>query len=470
MWEELRRYWDIVKASWDEERRAGPAVGRTRDEREFLAAAIELTETPASPAGRLVVWFIVSFFSIALLWACIGKLDIHATLLGKVIPTGNVKVIEPLEPGTVRAIHVEDGDLVEEGALLLDLDPTDSTVDRRRLRHDLSVARLEVARLRETVRAGMESLAAADAHLDTLPGAEPDDVALQREVLIRAIEAHRAAIDSIDAEVAQRSAERSRFAGSAAERRKLVAVREERTAMYKKLVESHSGSRLGYLNAAETMYDERANLATEEGQLREAEAAIAALERRKKEIVADFLSKGVSDLADAQKRVAGLEQEYLKASQRDERNRLYAPVRGVVRQLAVHTIGEVVTTGEKLMTIVPAETTLEVEAMLLNRDKGFVVGGQHAEIKVDAFPFTKYGTISGKVVDVSNDAVETKEQGLVFPARITMDRAAIHADGHDVPLTPGMSVQVEARTGERRVIEYLLTPLLRYRDEAIRER
>lgn len=320
------------------------------------------------------------------------------------------------------------------------------------------------------LKAGRDGLAANAVHIDPPDEAEPDDVVLQSEVLLRTLSAHRASIGSIDAQIAQKKAEHERFVNSVIERRKLVGVLEERTAMYLKLAKSRSGSRVGYLNSAQIMYDERANLATDEGQLREAEAAVAALERQKEEMVAEFLSKAVTDLADVEKRIPEYEQEYLKATQRDEHNQLYAPVRGVVRQLTLHTIGEVVTTGEKLMTIVPAESTLEVEAELINRDKGFVAAGQTAEIKIDAFPFTKYGVIEGKVIDVSNDSVETKDHGFIFPVRVEMERATLVADGQELKLTPGMSVQVEVRTGDRRVIEYLLTPLLRYKEEAIRER
>ncbi|MDZ4379980.1 MAG: HlyD family efflux transporter periplasmic adaptor subunit [Parvibaculum sp.] len=160
----------------------------------------------------------------------------------------------------------------------------------------------------------------------------------------------------------------------------------------------------------------------------------------------------------------------LHVTQRDDRNRLFAPTRGIVRQISVHTIGEVVAPGETLMTIVPVDADLEVEAFLLNRDKGFVHAAQEAEIKVEAFPFTKYGTVPGEVVDVSNNSVDDEKRGPIFPVRVAMERMTIRADGEDMLLTPGMSVTVEVKTGKRRVIEYILTPLLRYRDEAIRER
>lgn len=468
--DETRRYWEVAKAAWEEQKKAGSPLKRNRDEREFLAAAVELTESPPSPAGRIVAWSIVGFFTLALVWSIFGKIDIHATLEGRIVPSGRVKVVEPLEPGTIRSIEVKEGQFVEEGTLLVELSATDSTVDRRRLAHDLALSHLEANRLRETLRASRGDLGADELSLAAPKDTEEEDLSLQYEVLLSTVAAHRASLASVDSEVEQKRAERLRVEASIGERTKLVGVLSERANMYNTLVLNKTGSRANYLLAAQAMFEERANLSNEQGRLLEIDAGIAALEQRRRELIAKFMSDAVSELAEVEKRIAAVEDEYLKATQRDDRNRLFAPARGVVRQIAVYTIGQVVTPGETLMTIVPADAELEVEAFLLNRDKGFVHAKQEAAIKVEAFPFTKYGTVPGDVVDVSNNSVDDEKRGLVFPVRVAMQRDTIHADGEDMQLTPGMSVTVEVKTGRRRVIEYVLTPLLRYRDEAIRER
>jgi len=142
----------------------------------------------------------------------------------------------------------------------------------------------------------------------------------------------------------------------------------------------------------------------------------------------------------------------------------------VVQQLAVHNIGAVVTPAQDLMVIVPQNGALEVEALLENKDIGFVEVGQSAEIKIDTFPFTRYGTIAGQVVDLSNDAVSDERRGLVYKMRVAMHRSEIDVNGRQVRLSPGMSVSVESKTGTRRMIEFFLSPLLRYADESVRER
>ncbi len=466
----MSRTWEVLKAAWAEEKAAPDKPKLNRNEREFQAAAIEILETPASPAGRAVAYVILAVFVLGIAWASIGKMDVHATMQGRIVPVGNVKVIEPLEASTVRDIHVKAGDVVQKGDLLIELDPTEQAADRDRIAQDLMMARVEAARLRTALDAFAEE-APVEELVVTLPEqVDPVIRALQTEVLRNDIAAHRATIESLYGQIATQTAQIKRIDASVAERKSLVSVLQERAGMLETLVQRRAGSRARYLEVAQVLYEERAIMASEEGQLGQIRAEIETLALRVTELKAEFRSTKIGELAEVERRIAGLRQELIKATRREERSRLIAPVTGTVQQLAVHTVGDVVTTGEQLMIVVPADAALEVEAMLLNLDKGFVEAGQSAEIKVEAFPFTKYGTIDGDIARVSNDAVDQEGQGLVFPTRVRMARSTIRVDGEDQALTPGMAVTVEVKTGKRRVIEFLLTPLLRYRDEAIRER
>ena len=200
---------------------------------------------------------------------------------------------------------------------------------------------------------------------------------------------------------------------------------------------------------------------------------------------------GSSELAKAEQKAAGLTQDVIKADRRTELQALTAPVDGVVQQLAVHTVGGVVTPAQPLLVVVPLDSHLEIEAMVSNRDIGFVHAGQEAEIKVDTFNFTRYGLLHGKVLSVSPDAItrdtqqsdannrtpgaetassEPKGQELSFVARVSLDRTQMQVDDNLVNLSPGMAVTVEIKTGSRRIISYLLSPILRYKQDALRER
>jgi hemolysin D len=167
--------------------------------------------------------------------------------------------------------------------------------------------------------------------------------------------------------------------------------------------------------------------------------------------------------------LAQYQQEETKATQRQHRMQLRAPVSGTVQQLAVHTVGGVATQAQALMEIVP-DDTLEVEASIDNKDIGFVNPGQDAVVKIETFPYTHYGYLDGKVAKVSNDATQDKKLGLVFPARIKLPTNRILVEHKWVTLSPGMAVTVEIKTGKRRVAEYFLSPLVEAGQESLRER
>ncbi len=178
----------------------------------------------------------------------------------------------------------------------------------------------------------------------------------------------------------------------------------------------------------------------------------------------------MESLAEAERKAASLTQERVKADSRQRLMTLVAPVDGTVQQLAVHTVGGVVTEAQVLMVVVPTDEALEVDAFLENKDIGFVRAGQEAVVKIETFPFTRYGTVAATVAHVSDDAIADEKKGLIYSARARLARTSIRVDERMVNLSPGMAVTVEIKTGQRRVIEYFLSPLLQYQDESLRER
>lgn len=201
-----------------------------------------------------------------------------------------------------------------------------------------------------------------------------------------------------------------------------------------------------------------------------ATAAIAAVREQRREIRATFRASVLSERARAERRIAVMEQELIKTEERISRRTLRAPVDGTVQQLAVHTVGGVVTPAQPLMVVVPEDDVLEIEAAVRNKDIGFVAAGQPADVKLETFTFTRYGSIPGRVVAVSADAVADERQGLVYTARVALLRASLEVDGRMVSLAPGMAATVEVKTGRRRIIDFLLDPILRRGRESLRER
>jgi hemolysin D len=187
-------------------------------------------------------------------------------------------------------------------------------------------------------------------------------------------------------------------------------------------------------------------------------------------MVSEFQQNKQAELSVLETKAASLSQEVTKAGQKAGLQRLMSPIDGVVQQLAVHTVGGVVTPAQQLLIVVPREHPVEVEAQVENKDIGFVKEGQSVEVKIEAFPFTLYGTIPGHVLTVSHDAAPLEKVGLVYLTRVSLDRSTVHVDGNRMNLSPGMAVTVEIKTGQRRIIEYVLSPLLKSAQESLRER
>ena len=460
----IQHYSAIAKETLRLEKEAPPALKRKRQELEFLPAVLEVVDSPPSPLGRWILFTIMIFFVIAVTWSIIGKVDIIATAQGKIIPSGNVKVIQPLETGIVRTIHVRDGQTVKAGDVLIELNPTGAAADENRLGRELATAQVSIARLEALL---------FDNPLDAFfpPDNAPEDlIARNRRHLESALAERNARLDAIDNEVLQRRAE-IRTTQVEAKRLKMILPNvRERVEKRRELLAKGYTARLDFLELEQELIDTEQQLLSSDSKLNELAASLRATTSRRDQLIAEDRRTIQDQLADITARADSLEQELIKAQDRNRQQSLTAPVDGVVQQLAIHTEGGVVTPAQELMTIVPAGDTIEIEAMVMNKDIGFVHDGQDAEIKVESFPFTKYGTLRGDVKTVSRDAVLDETQGWIYPARFNLWTTEMLVGDKYVTLSPGMSVTVEIKTGKRRMIQYLLAPLQEYQSESLKER
>jgi hemolysin D len=457
--------------------------------RQFLPAALEILETPASPVGRAIGLTIILFFAIAVVWAIFGHVDIIATASGKIVPTGRTKTIQPLETGIVSAIHVRDGDHVTEGQVLIELDRTVTQAERRHVAQDLVASQLDVARL--TALHDKAASGAIPADIVAPPGAADADLARTRATMKAQAGEQLAKLASVNRQIEQKLAEAESTAATIAKIDASMPLVEETASIRRKAMEIQYGNHIAYLEAQTRLVEQQNERLVQQRKLIEIAAARQALEQQLEQTRAGYERQILNDLSDAAKKVDELNQDLVKAERKTGEQVLRAPIDGTVQQLAMHTVGGVVTPAQQLMLVVPTDSRLEAEAMISNRDVGFVRDGQAAEVKIDTFNFTRYGLIDGKVVSVSRDAIikdkppdpsrsktggalsDTSEpagQELLYSARITLDRAEMQIDDRMVPLAPGMAVTVEIKTGTRRVIEFVMSPLLRYRHESLRER
>jgi hemolysin D len=460
---------------------------RRRDELAFLPAALEIVETPPSPTGRWIAATIMLLFCAALAWAAWGEIDIVASATGRVVSSGRSKVIQPLETGVVRAIRVQDGQTVREGEVLIELDPTVNAAERDRLRAELLFEQVNIARLRAALIAGDDPAA------DFRPPAEADAavVATQRQFLLDQVAEHRAKVAALVRQEAQKEAELATTHATIHKLETLIPVIQPRVEIRKTLMEKELGSKLTYYETLQLLVEQQEDLGVQKSRVAEAQAAVGAIREARAQAVAEYRRAISDDLAKAEQRRNGVAQDLIKAEQKTRLQEMRAPVEGVVQQLAVHTVGGVVTPAQQLMVVVPSDSRLEIEAMVSNRDIGFVRAGQEAEVKVDTFNFTRYGLLHGRVLGVSRDAIvrdkpqdragdqrtgaanetsEPKGQELSYSARISLDRATMQVEDETVELAPGMAVTVEIKTGSRRILDYLLSPLMRYRQDVLHER
>lgn len=462
----LGRYARVLRHAWRGRKRLdGPSLHG--HETEFLPAALALRDTLVHPAPRIAMGLIVFFALLTLLWAVFGKLDIVASARGKIIPDDRAKVIQPLETSAVRGIHVRDGQRVRAGDLLIELDSTQARADSARLAADLEISRLEAARARALL-AALEN--GQRPRLVPPDGADANRLDDARRHLAGHFGELQARLDQLDAEIARREAELTATSEIVAKLARTVPIARQRAWDYQGLLDKNFVSRHGFLDKEQERIEMEGDLASQQAKLVEIRAALLEGKRQKTALVAATRRATLDALNEAERSVNGLSQELRKAEHRDSCMRLLAPVEGTVQQLAVHTVGGVVTPAQPLLVIVPGDSALEVEVFLENKDTGFVHAGQESEVKVETFPFTKYGTILGEVIHVSSDAIPDEKMGLVYSARVRLKRASLNVDGKQVKLTPGMAVTAEIKTGQRRVIEYFLSPLLQYGNESLRER
>jgi hemolysin D len=461
--------------------------GLDKHELAFLPAALEIVETPPSPVGRTIAFSIAALFCLALAWAFFGRVDIVASATGKIIPTGHTKIIQPFETGVVRAIHVRDGQSVREGEVLIELDPTMNRAETSHLESDLVAAQLDVARLRAALSGGD-----ALANFEPPEGAPAALVATQRKFLADQAAEHQAKLAVLDRQRAQKEAERATIAATVAKLEASLPVMQERVEMRKTLYDHSNGSKASYLELLQPFVEEQQELKVQKSKINEAESALAAIIEERAHTDAEYRRERFGELVEAERKARGLKDDLVKAQRRTQLQELVAPVAGTVQQLSVHTVGGVVTPAQALLVVVPAESHLEIEAMVLNRDIGFVQAGQDAQIKIDTFNFSRYGLLHGKVLSVSPDAIthdkpqdktgkddtqgaqnatsEPKGQELVYAARVSLDHEQMQVDDRLINLSPGMAVTVEIKTGTRRIISYLLSPLARYTHDSLRER
>ncbi|WP_162241294.1 HlyD family type I secretion periplasmic adaptor subunit [Methylobacterium sp. Leaf113] len=464
-----------------------------RADQAFLPSALQILETPPAPLAGLMMMVISVFFVVALVWSWLGMIDVIAVAQGKLQPIGRIKTVQSIRSGRVVELRVDNGALVHRGDPLMRLDPREAMTEREAVLSELANFRAEVLRRRAAlayVQAGLGPEPPAIPFPDTIPSAIREAKARNLAADLAALAAN---IQKQRSQADQKKAERNRLMATIEAQKALVNILRERVDMRQSLVATNSGTRASVIDASETLAMQTATLAQETGQIAEIESNLQVIDSVIEAAIKAFVAENSEKLDQAERQVSVYEQRLERTSLELDQTTIRSPIDGIVQSSSLTTIGQVVNPGDELMRIVPEDAGLEVECYLPNKDIGFVKVGQPAVLKIESFPFTRYGTIDATVTRVASDAIPEPDaslleqdsarprrerarvgadriQNLVFPITLRLVGTTLNVDGTAIPLRAGMAVTAEIKTGQRRLIDYVLSPIRQIAGEALRER
>lgn len=411
----------------------------TPDEAEFLPAALSIQAQPVSPTGRWVARLLVALLLTLLAWSVFGRMDIIVNAQGKVIASGYTKTLSSVEIASVRSLAVQEGQAVKAGDVLIELDTRASDSDRKKFEADRQIAWLQAERSKALLQA-----------LQTQhPPFFPLDSGVDKT-------RYQDALTHLQDQWRDFTAKRQRLQDEIERYSTALPLATQRAHDYAELAATRDVAQHAWMEKEQARIDLQGQLSDARNQLQM--------------LITETRKNAQDALNDANRLFASSEQEVNKATAHGELLTLTAPVDGTVQQLTVHNVGAAVPAAQPLMQIVPQQKTVEVEAFLENKDVGFVVEGQDAQVKIDTFEYTKYGTLSAVVSHVSRDAIQDEKKGLIYAVKVVLKQSSLMVEGREMLLSPGMTASVEIKTGERRIIDYVLSPLLQHGHESLHER
>jgi len=467
--ETFRRTFGAIYCLWKD--RASLSEKRLpTDLKSFLPPSLEVMEKPPHPAPRVILAIVAGICLFGLIWAVVGRVDIITVAEGKIIPSGKIKEIQPYDRGVVRRILVAEGQLVKVGQPLIELDQTQTTADEYRLMAEGDFA--EKKRLRREILGALLRLplSANVTDEELLTHSKIKDDEENAHQLLEEYKSLAAQWQTLESQLDERRAEWASSQENIKQYTQTLPLITKRRDAYKTLYERKMVGMNEYLTLEEERLRQYHGLEAEKARAVQLEAAIKAVEKQIKAQRAQSLSDTLNELADLGRQRESIKQELAKVRDLGSKQVLYAPVAGTVKGLVANTVGGVVEPAQVLMELVPLGDILEVEAFIGNNDIGYVRAGQSAEVKIQTFPFTKYGVIDANVENVAEDATVDEKLGLIYRTRLVLARNTIMVRGKETPLLPGMAVSAEIATDSRRLIEFFLAPLIRVKDESLRER
>lgn len=430
---------------------------------EFLPAALEIIEKPESPLGRRIIWSLLALMLITILWSIFGQIDEVATAQGIVIPDGNIKVIQSLEGGVITAIHVTEGQHVKQGQLLIELDTTINGAELDKLITALETAQVERAILQAAQEGNTQKIDALLEDNSSLP-ISPEVLMRQRELGLLKQQNQSEKQKALRTVIAQSTEELNMAQKTLAQTETKIRILEEQTQIQKTLTDGGAAPEQDYIakkNELDLMRQQR------DLQLSQIDYYQSQIDGKRNDLslnAVDYQKTLMEELVAKDKAIQELEKEVQKMDKRLSLQTVIAPVDGTVQGVSANTIGGVVSSEKPIVTIVPDNTPLVLEAMVLNKDIGFIEQGQKVDIKLDTFPFQKYGAVPGEIVHISPDAIQDEKLGYVYKIKVKPLQNTLRVEHKDMAISPGMTAQTEVKTGTRRIIEFFVPGIEEVKD------
>ena len=432
---------------------------RKNDAHEFAPLLIEIEDRPLNPLGRVVFYLVIGVVFFGILWLCIGKIDVVVSARGKIIPSGEIKILQPIETGVVSKIAVQEGDYVKKDQLLMQIDPSVSKSVLESKKRDLFITKLEISRLKAL---------ANDEHFLPKQAIYLDDIKkqiklymYQKNLLDETANQYRLKIDQLKSMLNSATSEIKRLNKVLEKERQILKRQESVLDIIAKREYEETEKSIINLNEQIVQSRERRD---------EALSKIKETEEEEKLFLTKTVSDWHSELIEKQKVERELKSQIDAISFQNRQQEIKAPISGYVGKLLVNTEGGVVSAAENLLTIIPEKSPLIIKATVLNQDIGFITLGMDASVKIDTYSFQKYGFIPATVEHIAHDAIDDEKPGPIFEVKLGPKKLDLLVEGEMKNLESGMSVTAEIKVGKRRIIEFFLYPIIKYLDEGLKVR
>ncbi len=429
----------------------------TKDKHEFKPLLIEIEDRAINPLGRSLLWIIIVIIFFGSIWLFFAKIDVVISAKGKVIPNGEIKILQPMQSGVISKIYVKAGDLVQKDEVLMEIDRSVTKSDLESKKENLKLLELEIKRL----------LALINDKAFKIPSSFKNaPIANTQKKFYNSIKsAKQEQIKSFDEQIKQI---KEQINSTKVEEQRLKKLKENMAYKVQRLeTVKDIIAKKEYTEAKNNLFSLGKQALEKEHSVLQFKAKLNEKKRKKKVFEKEYKNKLYDELTKKREKANELKVQVKAIAFKNKRQQLKSPVEGYVGKLMMHTIGGVVTPAQKLISIVPKNAPLIIKATVMNKDIGFVKKSMKSIIKIDTYNFQKYGLIDGKITYVSNDAMEDKKLGLVYEVHIKPKRNYLLHNGKKLKIEPGMSCRVEIKVGKRRVIEFFVYPLIKYLDEGM---